>query len=85
RAALCGFLISLVIEVTQLVGDLTVSPGRGADVDDLIGNSVGTVIGYLAFSLLVTIPAVARLATRASWTSSPTTPAQRGIASSSRR
>ncbi|MEP9364944.1 VanZ family protein [Nocardioides sp. CN2-186] len=67
RAVLYGVLASLGIEMVQLVGDLTVSPGRVADVDDLIGNAIGTLIGYAVFSLAVAVPAVAKLAARAAW------------------
>jgi hypothetical protein len=56
---------------------VTVSPGRVADVDDLIGNTVGTLLGYAVFALLVTIPAVAGLAARAAWTPPPTAAAPR--------
>jgi hypothetical protein len=43
----------------QLLGALTVSPGRIADVDDLIGNTVGAMIGCAAFTLLALVPAPA--------------------------
>ena len=68
RALLCGFLISLGIEMAQFLGDLTVSPGRVADIDDLIGNTAGTLIGYAAYRLLMMIPVVARLLGRAALT-----------------
>ncbi|MRJ75524.1 VanZ family protein [Aeromicrobium sp. SMF47] len=65
RAAFLGLCVSLSIETVQLAGSLTVSPGRVADVDDLIGNTVGTMIGYAAYSLLAMAPAVRRLLDRA--------------------
>lgn len=65
RAAVLGALVSLSIEAVQLIGAVTVSPGRIADIDDLIGNTAGTMIGYAIYSLLAMVPAVQRLFTRA--------------------
>jgi len=42
-----GFLLSLSIELVQLM-----LPGRAADVDDLILNTLGLLFGFLAFKLL---------------------------------
>lgn len=69
RAAVLGALVSLGIETVQLVGAVTVSPGRIADIDDLIGNTVGTMIGYAMYAVLVRVPAAQRLFTRAALTS----------------
>lgn len=44
RAVLGGFLLSLAIELMQLA-----IPGRATDVDDLIFNTLGTMLGVLAF------------------------------------
>ena len=54
-----GFLVSLVIELTQLLADVTVSVGRVADIDDLMANTAGVVIGYALFRV-VTWPAARR-------------------------
>jgi glycopeptide antibiotics resistance protein len=43
------FLFSATIEVVQLITNMTVSSGRLADVNDLIANTVGGVIGFLAW------------------------------------
>jgi glycopeptide antibiotics resistance protein len=66
---LCGFAASLTIEVIQFVGDITANTGRVADVDDLIGNTLGTLIGYIVFRLIALIPAASRIAARSSWPS----------------
>ncbi|WP_122819081.1 VanZ family protein [Nocardioides pantholopis] len=71
RALAWGLVVSLVIETVQLAAALTVSPGRIADVDDLIGNTLGAVLGYATFRLLVRIPGVGRLAARAAWAPAP--------------
>ena len=44
RAALCGFLVSLTIELTQLT-----IPSRATDIDDLIFNTAGTMLGAIIF------------------------------------
>ena len=44
--ALTGFCSSLFVELCQLPQD------RGTDVDDLILNTLGAVLGYLAYALL---------------------------------
>lgn len=47
RAALAGFLFSLTIEIVQMFG-------RGStDINDLITNTVGTCLGFLAYKWLV--------------------------------
>jgi glycopeptide antibiotics resistance protein len=46
-AFLFGVSISLVIEISQL---FTVN--RATDIDDLLANSLGTVMGYVVFTLL---------------------------------
>ncbi len=49
RIALAGFLLSLVIESIQLA-----IPSRATDVDDLIFNSLGAVLGALLFLIFYT-------------------------------
>jgi glycopeptide antibiotics resistance protein len=44
RAALGGFLVSLTIELTQLA-----IPSRATDIDDLIFNTLGTMLGAIMF------------------------------------
>lgn len=48
RAALGGFSLSLVIELSQLA-----IPSRTTDVDDLIFNTLGATIGAVIFVLLL--------------------------------
>lgn len=47
--SLLGMLISLGIETMQLF------LGRGTDIDDLLLNTIGTVLGYSLFALLLSI------------------------------
>lgn len=46
KIALTGLSISMLIECTQLF------LSRGTDIDDLILNTIGTVLGYLVFTIL---------------------------------
>lgn len=43
KTSLCGFLFSLIIELIQLPLE------RVSDVDDLILNTLGTILGFLVF------------------------------------
>lgn len=52
RATLFCLLFSLFIELNQFILDLVVNLGRLADVDDLITNTVGGLIGFLIMALL---------------------------------
>lgn len=46
RVALSGLSVSLLIELSQLLNP------RSSDVDDLLMNTLGAVLGYLAFRVL---------------------------------
>jgi glycopeptide antibiotics resistance protein len=59
---LLGLLASLAIEVAQFVADLTVGLRRVADIDALIANTAGALIGYGLFRLLTRNRALRRLA-----------------------
>lgn len=56
RVVTTGLLVSLAIELTQLLTDITISTGRVADVDDLLANTAGTVLGYAVFTMASTFP-----------------------------
>ncbi len=72
RTAVTGLVVSGTIEVLQFLGDVTVTPGRIADVDDLITNVVGSILGYLLLQIILLIPALRKVAANASWPA-PTT------------
>jgi glycopeptide antibiotics resistance protein len=67
EAALAGLLVSAAVEALQFIADLTISPGRVADIDDLIANVVGAVLGFLLLQLLLLVPVFRRIAAEASW------------------
>lgn len=46
RIALRGFMFSLIIELLQIFC------GRITDIDDLIANTIGCIIGYLIFKVI---------------------------------
>jgi len=46
RVLACSFAASLSIEVVQLIIDLTLHGRRTADVNDLVANAVGGVLGF---------------------------------------
>jgi glycopeptide antibiotics resistance protein len=52
-AALVGLAVSASIELIQGVGKLALSGVRTADVNDLIANTLGTVLGWLVLQALV--------------------------------
>ncbi|MCM3781268.1 VanZ family protein [Microbacterium hydrocarbonoxydans] len=69
RTALVGLIVSGTIEIVQFIGDITISPGRVADIDDLITNVLGTVVGYLLLRLAMLVTALRRVADLVSWPS----------------
>lgn len=52
RASLAGFLLSAFIECNQFIGDFLFQIGRFADIDDLITNTLGTMIGFAIMIIL---------------------------------
>jgi VanZ like family len=71
RVLLIGFLLSLSIELAQFVTDITVSTGRVADIDDVLSNTFGTLVGYLVFRLALRVPSAARLVAAGTWPAPP--------------
>jgi drug/metabolite transporter superfamily protein YnfA len=67
RVGLAGLLTSLAIELVQLAADVTISTGRIADVDDVLGNTVGALLGYGILLLLLLVSPLRRLAAAAAW------------------
>jgi glycopeptide antibiotics resistance protein len=61
RVVLTGFLVSLVIEITQAVIDLAWHGNRWADVNDLISNTLGAYLGFLIFWRALRSPRLRRV------------------------
>jgi glycopeptide antibiotics resistance protein len=57
-------LISLGIEVLQLLLNVLLSSGRGMDVNDLLANTLGAVAGLLALRLALRLPVLGPLLSR---------------------
>jgi glycopeptide antibiotics resistance protein len=53
RVVLVGFLLSASIELTQAILDLTLHGDRWADVNDLMSNTLGALLGYLVLRRLL--------------------------------
>ncbi|GAA0964172.1 VanZ family protein [Actinocorallia libanotica] len=64
RATGLAFLASLTIEAAQLLCYLLFNNGRSVDVNDLIANTLGGALGYLAYRLAVRIPSLNALLNR---------------------
>lgn len=60
-------VVSLTIELLQLAAQKFFSGGHVADVNDLIWNTVGGVIGYAIFVVLTRIPIMSALLDRLRW------------------
>lgn len=53
RTVLIGILSSLSIETAQyILAYLGLSSGRASDIDDVILNSIGVIIGYMVFKVI---------------------------------
>lgn len=61
-ALLGGFAVSLAMELLQLLNAVTGHGGHIADVNDLLANTLGCVLGYGLFRLALLLPAVRRVA-----------------------
>lgn len=48
-----SFLFSLCIEVTQFILQITVSNGRCMDINDLLSNTLGGLLGYIAMKSII--------------------------------
>ncbi|AIQ44378.1 teicoplanin resistance protein VanZ [Paenibacillus sp. FSL R5-0912] len=48
-----GFLFSLSIEILQMVIRITLGNGRSTDINDLIANTVGALVGYIVIIRLL--------------------------------
>lgn len=55
RITLLGFCVSISIEILQLLETLLGGWGRITDIDDVICNVLGVMIGYLIYKLLIKI------------------------------
>ncbi|MEC2078609.1 VanZ family protein [Metabacillus fastidiosus] len=60
KAAKLGFMLSLSFELLQLLIRVTLGNGRSTDVNDLLANTAGAVIGFLIFKRLFKITSLKR-------------------------
>lgn len=66
-AAAVSAVFSLTIEVTQYLTAHLLGGGHVADVNDLLSNVAGGVLGYLLLTALVRVPSVGALVDRFRW------------------
>lgn len=71
RVVVAAAAFSLAIELTQLVTAHLLGGGHVADVDDLIFNVVGGVLGFALYTWLSRVPALAALLDRFRWSRPP--------------
>ncbi|NNH06003.1 VanZ family protein [Cellulomonas fimi] len=71
RAVATAAVVSLAIEVTQLVTAHLLGGGHVADVDDLLFNVLGGVLGCALFAALTRVPAAGALLDRFRWDDQP--------------
>ncbi|MEU2348874.1 VanZ family protein [Modestobacter sp. NPDC049651] len=67
RVLLVGLLLSLAMELVQLVNALVGHGGHIADVNDLLANTVGAPLGYAVLRAALLLPPLRRLAAAATW------------------
>lgn len=70
RVLIFGFALSFTMELLQLVNAVTEHGGHIADVNDLLANTLGAVLGYGIFRMALLLPPVARLAAAMTWPAS---------------
>ncbi|WP_320780035.1 VanZ family protein [Streptomyces sp. CRN 30] len=58
RAAVLTAVLSLTLEATQLLSYIALNNGRSVDVNDLLANTLGGLLGYLLVSRALRVPAL---------------------------
>ncbi|WP_396129819.1 VanZ family protein [Exiguobacterium mexicanum] len=56
-----GFQFSLILELTQLLVRTTLGSGRSTDVNDLLANALGALLGFLLVRFVVQFAPFRRL------------------------
>jgi glycopeptide antibiotics resistance protein len=67
RVLLYGFLVSFTMEALQFANAVAGHGGHIADINDLLANTVGAIIGYGISWCVLLLPAADRLAGAATW------------------
>nr|WP_269437787.1 VanZ family protein [Arthrobacter sp. zg-Y919] len=60
RVLLVGLLVSLAMEVLQLVNAVLANGGHIADINDLLANTAGAPLGYGLFRAALLLPSLRR-------------------------
>jgi glycopeptide antibiotics resistance protein len=64
---LTGFLLSLTMEALQFLNAVVADGGHIADVNDLLANTLGAVVGYGLHRVALRLPALGGFARAATW------------------
>ncbi|WP_405083004.1 VanZ family protein [Paenibacillus chitinolyticus] len=64
KAAKLALVVSLSIELLQLIIRITLGNGRSTDINDILANTLGGALGFLLYSMLMRSAAIQRLADR---------------------
>ncbi|SFC85422.1 VanZ family protein [Bacillus sp. UNCCL81] len=64
QTAKTGFILSLVIEIIQMIIRIMLGSGRSSDINDLLANIIGAIVGYLIIKNKYKIKKVKNVFTR---------------------
>ncbi|KKC48470.1 VanZ family protein [Paenibacillus sp. D9] len=64
KVAKLALLLSLSFEILQLIIRITLGSGRSTDINDILANTLGGMLGFLIINNLIKTSAVQRLAAR---------------------
>ncbi|ODG90951.1 MULTISPECIES: VanZ family protein [Bacillaceae] len=64
QTAKTGFILSLVIEIIQMIIRIMLGSGRSSDINDLLANTIGAIVGYLIIKNIYKIKKVKNVFTR---------------------
>lgn len=67
RVLLCGLLLSLSMEAVQLLNAVTGHGGHVADVNDLLANAAGALLGYGVLRCALLVPPAAQVVRATTW------------------
>jgi len=63
QIAKTGFILSIAIEIIQMIIRIMLGSGRSSDINDLLANTIGAIVGYLIIKKLYRIKKVKNVLT----------------------
>lgn len=61
KAAKLALVVSVFLELVQLIIRITLGNGRSTDINDILANTIGGALGYLIYSMLLRSAAIRHL------------------------